>query len=203
MSLAQQWGNIYGNEYVIRNFYYNIMCQESGISIFFQDDILKQNYKVISGHFPAAHCESINNAFRLTFLRHPLDNLLSLYSMILASHWNVFAAGMGEAMSFGEFIAIPRFRWLYTRTFFGGFNMDLLDFVGDVADYDNELLRLGEKLGVKFDPSIKVNGTGDLPNCPVEYKKNRAELLTQIHNNDSLKETLADDIVFYNRYKGR
>lgn len=156
-------------------------------------------YSVVHGHFHPAKYNAINKAFRMTFLRHPVDNVLSIFRF-----WNVHPSGMWESSLFRYFkenklsvqrlAMLPAIRFLYSRTYFGGFDMSRFDFIGDYQDYSNELQRLGSLLGVSFDPDLRLNVTP-------EVQENDLHLtISDLHK---LLDILADDINFYERHAGK
>jgi hypothetical protein len=99
-----------------------------------------------------------------------------------------------RALSVQRFAMLPTIRFLYSTTYFGGFDMSRFDFIGDYCDYTRELQRLGVQLGVEFDLSLKVNITpGTVSDDP---RSDASEIA-------ALTEILAEDIKFYEQYAGR
>jgi hypothetical protein len=159
-------------------------------------------YKVVHGHFHPHKYAHLDNAFRITFLRHPIDNVMSIYCFWMAhdrSCWDspVFHYFKDANLSLQRFAMLPKIRYLYTRSYFGDFDMRHFDFIGDYAKYNEELTRLGNRLGVQFDLNVRLNIT-------MEYSKS-----SSVHEVDDkekyekLAEILKDDIAFYEAHKGR
>ena len=156
-------------------------------------------YRVVHGHFHPAKYNKLDEAFRMTFLRHPIDNVTSIFRF-----WSTNPSGMWRSPLFRYFkenklsvqrlAMLPAIRFLYSQTYFGGFDMSRFDFVGDYSDYPGELKRLGGRLGVEFDLALSLNVT-----LAIQGKN------LQVDSPDSfaLSDILAEDIRFYERYAGK
>lgn len=163
-------------------------------------------YKIVHGHFHPEKYSKLDNAFRMTFLRHPIDNILSIYNFWSAhenSFWDhpIFKYFKDANLSLPRFAMIPQIRYLYTQTYFGGFDMCQFDFIGDYTQYNQELSRLGRALEISFDLSVRQNITND-------YLKSTSATGTHRHTLDEpeyalLAQILKKDIEFYEIYKGR
>ena len=156
-------------------------------------------HRVVHGHFRPQKYDALGDAFRLTFLRHPVDNVMSIYQF-----WRISAAEPWKTplhryfvendLSVRRLAMLPAIRFLYSRTYFGGFDMTRFNFIGDYRDYPKELRRLGLLLGVEFDPELYINVTPGATND--DPRKNESDIA-------ALSEILAGDIKFYERYAGR
>lgn len=156
-------------------------------------------YRAVHGHFRPEKYDGIGQAFRLTFLRHPVNNVISIYRFWRAhpaEMWNtpVFRYFKEHALSVQRLAMLPTIRFLYSKTYFGGFDMNRFDFIGDYGDYTRQLQRLGVRLGVEFDLGLRVNVTQDT--LGDDLKSDASEIA-------ALTEILADDIKFYEQYAGR
>jgi hypothetical protein len=163
-------------------------------------------HNVVYGHFHPNKYAYIENAFRMTFLRHPIENVVSIYFFWMAHNrnfWNspIFQYCKDMNLSLNQYAALPMIRYLYTRTYFGNYNMKQFDFIGDYTNYDEELLRLGNLLGLKFDLTVHLNVTSEYiaPSSGVEKERSRVIEIEFA----SLKEVLKEDIEFYEEYKGK
>lgn len=156
-------------------------------------------YRVVHGHFHPAKYNKLDEAFRMTFLRHPVDNVISIFRF-----WSANPPGMWDSPLFRYFkenklsvqrlAMLPVIRFLYSQTYFGGFDMSRFDFVGEYGDYPRELQRLGGRLGVEFDLALRLNVT------PTIQEKNLQ--VTQL-DACALSDILAEDIRFYERHAGK
>lgn len=156
-------------------------------------------YRVVHGHFHPAKYNKLDEAFRITFLRHPVDNVMSIFRF-----WSVNPSGMWDSPLFRYFkenklsvqrlAMLPAIRFLYSQTYFGCFDMSRFDFVGDYSDYPGELQRLGDRLGVEFDLALRLNVTPDVQGN---------NLQTDPPGTGALSDILAEDISFYERYAGK
>jgi hypothetical protein len=156
-------------------------------------------YRVVHGHFHPAKYNAISEAFRLTFLRHPIDNVMSIFRFWSANPpdmWDnqLFRYFKRNKLSAQRLAMLPAIRFLYTKTYFGGFDMSRFDFIGDYRQYSRELQRLGDRIGVEFDLSMRLNVTPEIQD------QNMQGLSVDI---DELSGILADDINFYEKYAGK
>lgn len=160
-------------------------------------------YKVVHGHFQPKKYAHLENAYRLTFLRHPIDNIASIYSFWMAhdrNFWDspIFHYTKDRNLTLPQFAALPKLRYLYTRTYFDDYNMNNFDFIGDYSDYDNELARLGAQIGVSFSTKIRLNVT-----MPEKGLTENSRPSVGNAEYEKLAEILKDDIDFYQTHKGK
>lgn len=158
-------------------------------------------YCVVHGHFHAGKYEYMEHARRITFLRHPVDNVLSIYRYWTVHHESAFAGPVFKYfkmsnLSIEALAMLPKIRFLYSETYFGGIDMTRFHFVGDYSKYDRELMRLGALLGVNFSVDVRVNVTRAFPGGDCIYTPD-AKTRT------ALEKILAQDIRFYEQHAGR
>lgn len=156
-------------------------------------------YRVVHGHFHPGKYDALGDTFRLTFLRHPVDNVISIFRFWSAhppQMWDspLFHYFKENALSVQRLAMLPAIRFLYSKMYFGGFDMSRFEFIGDYRDYPRELQRLGGLLGVEFDLSLRLNVTQDI--------RGDGPKSTPL-DTSGLSEILAEDIKFYERYAGK
>jgi len=189
--------------------------------------------KVVHGHLWMKKYHNIKDVLRITFLRNPIERLISDYwnekvfsegwkKSIFENHeaidslvrkyraWNrklrvrhnpVQSSFFGNPPSLLEFAGIPLKRNFYSTIFFGDVGPEEYDFIGDYDRFDEEMQRLKiflDQAG-QLDPkkenitSIRANGYADFKdrnlNDPVTLGK--------------LKDLLADDLDFYEKFAGK
>jgi hypothetical protein len=84
---------------------------------------------------------------------------------------------------------------LMSEAYFGGFDMDSLDFVGFHETRSHDIPRLGNLIGVPLDPKIHVNRTESL-------SERRA--IDEDHDViATLSSLLASDVRFYEKQRSR
>lgn len=159
-------------------------------------------YKLVYGHFQPAKYDGLFGAFRMTFLRHPVDNVQSIFRFWSAHSretWDspIFHYFKDNELTLERFASIPRIRYLYTQTYFGDFDMSRFDFIGDYARYDDELFRLGGSIGIELDPAVRLNVTQSY------IDEKQSELWKCDGDGQRLEEILKEDIAFYERFAGR
>jgi hypothetical protein len=116
---------------------------------------------LVHGHFRAGRYES-TDAYWMTFLRHPVDNLISIYfywkSLKEPGH-SLHARFLVEAPSILEFALYPGINRLMSETYFGGFDMARFAFIGFYETRDIGLARLGNELGLPLVADVHENRT--------------------------------------------
>jgi hypothetical protein len=153
---------------------------------------------VVHGHFRPHRYAHIQDAFFVTFLRHPIDNLLSIYHF-----WQTFVR-IGDPMHeyFLDFkldpvatARLPLLRHLMSRTYFDGFDMNRFSFIGDMATYSQDLAVLSTLIGRPL-PHLRENVTAERSNEP---RSSYEDLRGDTSLRETLGSILAEDIAFYER----
>lgn len=210
-SFLHQLKEIFGEQYILLDYLDDPVYLQSIVNIdpnCYELDPIKTifPYKVVHGHFQPKKYAHLENAFRLTFLRHPIDNIASIYYFWMAhdrNFWDspIFHYCKDRNLTLLQFAALPKLRYLYTRTYFDDYDMSHFDFIGDYAKYESELSRLGKQLELPFKANIRLNVTSG-------YMSNQG--ITEVMRpsvNDTeyakLAEILQDDIEFYQAHKGK
>lgn len=151
--------------------------------------------RAIHGHFKGGKYDLIPHAFRLTFLRHPVDNLLSIYH-----YWRhipeqpspLHQYFLREKLDAVGLARLPLIRYLYSRTYFGGWDTKKLDFVGFYERRDQDLEKLSKILGIPMDGTLRMNPTSHfIQDKPKEEVSPRSV--------EKIRDLLADDIQLYHK----
>lgn len=157
---------------------------------------LSTQVRAVFGHFHADRYATFTDAFRFTFLREPVDNLISIYYFwrgYPASGYAAHERFLSEKPTIQEFAEYPELRTLASSSYFGGVDLAQLDFVGFYERRRTDLARLSAQLGFRVDPDVAVNRTNDA------FDRERAELRSDARLMSSLRDRLADDVQFYER----
>jgi hypothetical protein len=157
---------------------------------------LRDGIRVVHGHFWARKYAHVENAMRITFLRHPVDRTISHYH-----YWrrgpsrghSLHQHFLDTPMDLADFARLPQMRGFYRNYFFRDVNLAEFDFVGDTARFDEELERLERWLGVRG-THAEINRNRD-----ADY----AELQARLEVREELAAILADEIAFYEEHVGR
>ena len=158
------------------------------------------NYKVVHGHFSPSKYKYLKNAFRFMFLRHPVDNVISIYyywKTINRTDSPILNYVRDNNLSLIEFASLPKIRWLYTKTYFGGFDMSLFDFIGNFNRFEEDLIVLSKLLEIELDQKFNLNRTGE-NNALI--KKHKEESITSKQVRKKLEILLYEDINFFNAF---
>ena len=111
---------------------------------------LPAGVSVVHGHFHPCKYDHISDAFRMTFLRHPVCNLISTYL-----YWKAIPPQpnplhryfLDNNLGVFELAQIPLLRYLLSKTYFGGWDMAKLDFIGRHETRKDDLKCLEPLLG--------------------------------------------------------
>lgn len=156
---------------------------------------IPSHIRAVHGHFKAGKYDLIPHAFRLTFLRHPVDNLLSIYH-----YWRhipeqpspLHQYFLREKLDATGLARLPLIRYLYSRTYFGDWDLKKLDFVGFFEQRDRDLGRLSNILGIPMDSALRMNPTSRF----IEGKP-KEEIAFDVV--ERIRDLLADDIRLYEK----
>jgi hypothetical protein len=150
---------------------------------------------LVYGHFRAQRYAN-TAAYWMTFLRHPVDNLISIYFFwkdIQQPGHMLHDQFLRESPSILEFAKYPAFTNLMSETYFGGFDMSRFAFVGFYENRGADLPRLAADLGLPLKADIYENRTAP----SVE----RRELEADVSIRRQLTNLLAADVTFYEQMR--
>jgi SAM-dependent methyltransferase len=153
--------------------------------------------RAVHGHFRAQRYAAVD-AYWMTFLRHPVDNLISIYfywkALSTPGH-DLHARFLHEKPSIVDFALYPGIQRLLSETYFGGFDMKRFDFIGFHETRDVDIHRLGQALNLPLSASHYINKT-------VESSE-RDEVMANTSIRQRLNNLLYDDLAFYERLRNR
>ena len=162
-------------------------------------DELPPSVRLVHGHFHAARYDQVRDAFRFTFLREPIENLLSIYYFWEtrpddgSNPWHsMFLREKPTVEEFAKkYIPVQR---LMSETFFGGYDMSRFDFVGFFENRLIDIPKLAEMIGVPLDANHHINRTESGWERRAAVKDDR-KLMAR------LSTLLADDLSFFERQR--
>lgn len=184
-SLKEQFVHLLGDLVYLDYARGPLAADDSGISDFPEGKVL------VHGHFPAARYAS-SLATMITFLREPVDNLISIYFF-----WRAFAKPtnalharfLAERPSLPAFARYPKIQRLMSQTYFGNVDLRRFSFVGFHETRDADMLRLSSLLELPLDPSLHLNKTKEFADRDIVSQDRSVT--------DALKDVLYDDVSFY------
>jgi hypothetical protein len=149
--------------------------------------------RLVHGHFRAQRYAS-TNAYWMTFLRHPVNNLYSIYFF-----WRnypetdnaVHARFLRERPSILEFATYPGINRLMSETYFGNFDMSRFNFIGFYETRDADIPRLSKDLGLPLVVGVHQN--------PTPETSERLEMEADLSVRQQLTDLLNADVAFYER----
>ena len=152
-------------------------------------------YKLVHGHFRASRYAKLRNCILFTFLRQPVDNLISIYFF-----WRYFprcgvywhTKFLDEKPSILEFARYAPFRRHLSETYFGGFDMNRFDFIGFHETRRDDFPKLGSLINLPLSGNVHANKTEN-------DQEERATIMHSKQTMGALTDLLADDVAFYDR----
>jgi hypothetical protein len=148
----------------------------------------------IHGHFHPGQFDT-DGAFLFTLLRHPVDNMISIYSFWKSwpgTRTALHSYVIENDLNVLEAARLPLLRWLYSQSYFGSFDMSRFDLIGRHEDRAAALARLSAQTGIPADAATYENVTP--PSAEREAIYADSALM------ERLEDLLADDIRFYERH---
>ncbi len=151
--------------------------------------------RIVHGHFRAQRYAS-TKAYWMTFLRHPVDNLISIYffwrTLPEPGH-ELHGRFLRERPSILKFATYPGITFLMAETYFGDFDMSRFDFIGFFENREADFPRLSRDLGLPLVADVHENRTAET--------SERLELETDLTVRRKLTDLLAVDVAFYERLR--
>jgi hypothetical protein len=162
-------------------------------------DKLPPGKRMVHGHFRATRYARVNDAFRFTFLRNPIENLLSIYFFWLTfpEHGNPWHSKfLLEKPTIEEFAKYPPLRRLMSETYFGGYDISGIDFVGFHETRLADVPKLSAMIGLPLDATLQLNRTES-------GWESRAEIENDCKKIETLSLLLADDLRFFEKQRAK
>jgi Sulfotransferase family len=154
---------------------------------------------VVHGHFCARKYDRLRAA-RFTMLREPLDRLISHYLFWehLESHGHALHDRfLSERPTVIEFARMPEFRNFYREVMFLDVDMKTFDLIGSMEEMDQTMAALQKLIGKKL--YFEKNNTNHCGHC----RQFRADIMQSPQKRGALRDLLADEIEFYEKYTNR
>lgn len=157
-----------------------------------------RRYRVIHGHYHIHKYSRVSARLRITFLRDPLDRLVSHYFFWKNTQprgHSLHAYTLEQKLSLEEFARLPNVRRCYTGVFFRGVDIGEFDFVGFYEQAGSDVARLSKLAGIDLDlPVVNANPQSGYGRAVAELRADPARLAR-------IRNLLADDIAFYEEAK--
>jgi hypothetical protein len=147
----------------------------------------------VHGHFRGDRYSFCRRATHITFLRHPVTNLISIYYFWKTHphHGNALHDRfIAEDPSIFEFARRSPLRFLMSELYFGGVDMNMFDFIGFYERRRDDLKLLSAMLGILF-YNVHENRTNSI------HLDERRELEADNKRLEELRHILAKDVSFY------
>ena len=158
-----------------------------------------QDKQVVHGHFPIGKYARITGVRRITFLREPVERLISHYYYIRSTPPNNMLREyvIENDLSLMDFAKLPVIRRYYAGLLIRNVDETDLDFVGFTESYQADLQRLSSFLGKPL-THFAVNA-----NTAKGYDERRREVLDDPATLSTLRHLLHDDMRLYERLRSR
>jgi hypothetical protein len=159
-------------------------------------DAILSGKRVIHGHFCMLKYHGIK-APRVTILRDPVDRLIShyLFWKHLPPHGHsLHDKFLAEQPSLTEFARMPGLRHFYGQVLFRDLDMEIFDLIGSVERMSETIARLEKLTGRKL--RFEKRNDNQCEHC----RQQKVEISKMTGVLAELRDILADDIAFYERY---
>jgi hypothetical protein len=159
-------------------------------------DAVLNGKRIVHGHFCMLKYQGIK-APRVTILRDPVDRLIShyLFWKHLPPHGHsLHDRFLAEEPSLAEFARMPWLRHFYRDVLFRDIDMGIFDLVGCVEKMGQTIARLDKLTG----RTLKFERRND--NQCEHCRQQKIEISAMPSVLAELRDILADDIAFYDRY---
>lgn len=106
--------------------------------------------KLIHGHFSPRRFEDLSDVRFITFLRNPVENIISLHCFYRLSEdfGNPLRTYVRKHnLPVAALATMPKVRYLMSREFFGLFDMKKFSFIGDTSTYEKDIQSLSALIG--------------------------------------------------------
>lgn len=147
--------------------------------------------RVVHGHFrPDRYISS--SAFLLTFLREPVDNLISIYYFWLncGEHGNpVHTRFLIEQPNIFDFARYSSLSTLMSKAYFSNFDMNKFDFIGFYENRAADIIKVSKILDIPLQSSIHENSG--------MHSIQREEIQNNCNSIKYLRDLLKEDVLFY------
>lgn len=160
--------------------------------------VLPSGYRAVHGHFHIQKYANVRDPLRVTFVRHPVDTLHSIYT-----YWKTLGPGrhalhdyfLTHRLDIYETAKLPLLRHILTRNYFEAVDMKSFHFIGRFESFSSDLSRLSEMLGIPFAPNIHLNKLAKPSSLNEASSLEPAERAR-------LRDILIDDVNFYEKITG-
>ena len=155
--------------------------------------------KVVHGHYHVSKYDFVTGAKRITFLRHPVDTVISIYYFWKtcegSSAHALFKYAREHNLGLMEIARLPAIRYLLSRTYFGGVDMDTFCFIGFMDSYSGDVRRLSTLL------SVPIVEQKENTNQFQGYRDEVARIKSDTRLMSDLQDCLIEDIRFYEKVR--
>lgn len=159
---------------------------------------LTASCRAVHGHFHIHKYASVHNPFRITFLRHPVDTILSIYS-----YWKTLAPGrhplhdyfLTHHLDVFETARLPLLRHILTHNYFQGVDMKSFHYIGSFESFATDLPKLSKILGITLAADVHLNKI-QKSSCP------DVGMFLEAHERTRLRDILIEDVRFYEMVTG-
>ncbi|MDD5328814.1 MAG: hypothetical protein PHX38_02340 [Sulfuricella sp.] len=149
-------------------------------------------FMVVHGHFHIHKYSALHPAFRMTFLRDPVDTMLSIHTF-----WQTFGYGhnalhdyfLKNKLNVLEMARLPILRHMLSHHYFGNVNMRMFDFIGCFETFSKDMEVLSLKLGIPIVADVHLNR--------INKEKQSDESECNAKTRTMLRDILIDDSRFY------
>jgi hypothetical protein len=160
--------------------------------------MLPDHAKAVHGHFAGDRYRDFSDAFHVTFLRDPVEQVISTYYFWLTLPPSAHPLHQRLLTEMPDVVSFARYDTGGTlQGFFREVDPGYFDYVGFTDRRSLDCLELSRLLGFEIDAAIHANPTI----LPPHLAQQRVEVETNPHTQAALKDTLRNDYYYYDRFR--
>jgi hypothetical protein len=162
------------------------------IGYFSRATSLPEGCRIVHGHFHPGKYAAQHDAFRLTFLRDPIDTMLSIHAFwqdLAVSH-PLHTYFKKQQLGVCEMARLPLLKNMLSRSYFENIDLASFDFIGRYEHFQDDVKRLSGMLGIELDADVYLNKTP-------RAKAHEGDAIARERLRAKLRDILIDDVRFY------
>jgi hypothetical protein len=156
---------------------------------------IPEGVQCLHGHFHPGKYAFDAQAFLFTLLRHPVDNIISIFffwKQMPANSEPLHDYFLKNELDIIQTARLPLLRTLYSETYFGDFDMSRFDLIGRHENRESALAKLARQFNVGLDATIRDNVT--------PHSEERLTANSETRLRSEFESILLQDMRFYDRH---
>lgn len=155
--------------------------------------IIPAGILAVHGHFHINKYSTIPKPFRITFLRDPVNTIISIHAYwrtLTRSYNALHDYFLKNQLDIFEMARLPLLRYMLSRNYFESVDMRKFDFIGRYETFSKDVTLLSAQLGVSLVADVHLNR--------VDKDEQMLDLINEsTQTRVRLRDILIEDVKFY------